>query len=105
MDIEICDGASWPPSATSDSRFLPSLTQNVTVRPSFRLQKTIVHQIKRLSKPMWIIESHLDIYYDKRPKNCRERELDGKVTPIFGTISEIDISELKQHTEDYRTSF
>ena len=89
IDIEICDGASWPPSATSDSRFLPSLTQNVKVRPSFRLQKTIVHQIKRLFKPMWKIESHLDIYYDKRPKNCQERELDKKVAPIFGRIFKI----------------
>ena len=31
IDIEIRDGTSWPPSATSDSRFLPSLTRNVTV--------------------------------------------------------------------------
>ena len=92
IDIEIYDGASWPPNETSDSRFLPSLTQNVTVRPSFRLQKTIVHQIKRLFKPMWKIESHLDIYYDKRPKNCRERELDEKVAPIFGTILEISLN-------------
>ena len=91
MDIEICDGASWPPSATSDSQFLPSLTQNVTVWPSFRLQKTIVHQIKCLFKPMWKIALHLDIYYDKRPKNCQERELDEKVAPIFGRIFKISL--------------